>query len=613
VITIQVGQCGNQVGGRFWDLVLREHAHVSKVALFDAALSSFFRNVDSRHADPPDIPAGDGRGPIRTLRARSILVDMEQGVVNSLLSGPLADLFEARQCITDVSGSGNNWSHGHCHYGPMYRDTIEERVRQQAEHCDSLQCFLLVHSLGGGTGSGLGTFFLETLEELYPEDDDVITSPYNATLALRCLINSAHCVLPVSNDALVGICNQISAHDGGRPGGQASLIDLPQDSEPRRAAAAAPLRCPGDGAAPAERPGAAAARPRRDGSRGPGGRRTAHSAPPAKAAEPAAACGSPAGRAAGHQARGPASRSAAPTLGAERPYDRMNSLVAHLLNNLTSSMRFEGSLNLDLNEITMNLVPFPRMHFLLSSMSPLCFGRDPRLVSRGFQQTFADTLTNKHQLMNIDPRGSTYAAMAFLVRGSASIADVNRNVTRVRKQLKMLPYNEDAFKIGLCAVPPRGLPYSVLGLANSCAAHHMFGQSLRSFSRLYSRKAHVHHYTEYMDQGMLDEAFDTVNSLMKEYVRLDVLHQPPARTDAPIAPGGAASLLLAPSAWASREAALQAGGPEALRRFVPQPLISGWNPRDGQIPHAGGRRSRRSAPGQLFSSSGSHGGRFASQ
>lgn len=34
-------------------------------------------------------------------------------------------------------------------------------------------------------------------------------------------------------------------------------------------------------------------------------------------------------------------------------------------------MRFEGSLNVDLNEITMNLVPFPRMHYLVSSLSPL--------------------------------------------------------------------------------------------------------------------------------------------------------------------------------------------------------------------------------------------------
>ena len=42
-------------------------------------------------------------------------------------------------------------------------------------------------------------------------------------------------------------------------------------------------------------------------------------------------------------------------------FDKMNNIIAHMLNNLTCSMRFEGSLNVDLNEITMNLVPFPKM------------------------------------------------------------------------------------------------------------------------------------------------------------------------------------------------------------------------------------------------------------
>ena len=34
--------------------------------------------------------------------------------------------------------------------------------------------------------------------------------------------------------------------------------------------------------------------------------------------------------------------------------------------NLTSSMRFEGPLNVDLNEITTNLVPYPRLHYIVS-------------------------------------------------------------------------------------------------------------------------------------------------------------------------------------------------------------------------------------------------------
>ncbi len=36
-----------------------------------------------------------------------------------------------------------------------------------------------------------------------------------------------------------------------------------------------------------------------------------------------------------------------------------------------SSSRFPGTLNVDLNELSMNLVPFPKLHFLLASQSPM--------------------------------------------------------------------------------------------------------------------------------------------------------------------------------------------------------------------------------------------------
>ena len=46
---------------------------------------------------------------------------------------------------------------------------------------------------------------------------------------------------------------------------------------------------------------------------------------------------------------------------------------------------------------------------------------------------------------------------------------------------------------------------------------------VKDFSRLYNRKAHVHHYTEYMEKGEFDEAFETVNALIKDYIHLDML------------------------------------------------------------------------------------------
>ena len=54
---------------------------------------------------------------------------------------------------------------------------------------------------------------------------------------------------------------------------------------------------------------------------------------------------------------------------AANPFDSMNDLVARLFCDLTAPMRFSGQLNVDLNEITTNLVPFPRLQFLMSSLS----------------------------------------------------------------------------------------------------------------------------------------------------------------------------------------------------------------------------------------------------
>lgn len=43
------------------------------------------------------------------LNPQAVLVDMEEGVVNEILQGPLREVFDSGQLLTDVSGSGNNW------------------------------------------------------------------------------------------------------------------------------------------------------------------------------------------------------------------------------------------------------------------------------------------------------------------------------------------------------------------------------------------------------------------------------------------------------------------------------------------------------------------------
>ena len=146
-IVVQVGQCGSQIGCRFWDLALREHASLmsptnAKKCIYDASLSAFFRNVDETKSTSLPYPS-----PLRTLKARAVLVDMEEGVLRSILASPLRDLFDGEQFIRDVSGAGNNWAVGNRFYGGKYRNVLSEEIRRQAEQCDSLQSFMLIHSM----------------------------------------------------------------------------------------------------------------------------------------------------------------------------------------------------------------------------------------------------------------------------------------------------------------------------------------------------------------------------------------------------------------------------------------------------------------------------------
>jgi tubulin beta len=81
----------------------------------------------------------------------------------------------------------------------------------------------MMHSLGGGTGSGLGSLILEKLSEDYSDkicfnfsvfpgsanggNSDVVVEPYNTVLGLNSLVESSDAVFSVENSALYKICS----------------------------------------------------------------------------------------------------------------------------------------------------------------------------------------------------------------------------------------------------------------------------------------------------------------------------------------------------------------------------------------------------------------------
>ena len=121
--------------------------------------------------------------------------------------------------LLDTQGAGNNWATGYLTRGASKIDVIFDAIRKEAERCDCLQGFQIFHSLGGGTGSGLGTLTLGLLREEFPDRmlcnvsvfpspkvSDVVVEPYNSILALDQLIEWSDEVFCMDNEALYNIC-----------------------------------------------------------------------------------------------------------------------------------------------------------------------------------------------------------------------------------------------------------------------------------------------------------------------------------------------------------------------------------------------------------------------
>lgn len=117
-------------------------------------------------------------------------------------------------------GAGNNWASGY-YQASQVHDTLMDMIEREAEGSDSLEGFVLCHSIAGGTGSGMGSYLLEQLNDHFPKKliqtysvfpnqsdshtSDVVVQPYNSILTLKRLTINADAVVVLDNTALNAI------------------------------------------------------------------------------------------------------------------------------------------------------------------------------------------------------------------------------------------------------------------------------------------------------------------------------------------------------------------------------------------------------------------------
>nr|CDS34225.1 tubulin alphab,neural alfa2 tubulin,alpha tubulin a1 [Hymenolepis microstoma] len=434
IISLHVGQGGIQMGNACWELYCLEHGirpdgqtpDAGVIGSFEDSFSTFFSETGAGRYVP-----------------RALMIDLEPTVVDEIRTGAYRQLFHPSQLISGKEDAANNYARGYYTIGKGIIDLILDRIRKLTDSCEGLQGFLVFHSFGGGTGSGLTSLLMEKLSLWYgkkaklefaiypaPQISTAVVEPYNSILCTHTTLEHSDCSFMVDNEAIYDICRR--------------------------------------------------------------------------------------------------------NLDIDRPtYTNLNRLVAQVVSSITASLRFDGALNVDLNEFQTNLVPYPRIHFPLVSYAPIIS------ADKAYhEQLTATEITNAcfeptNQMVKCDPRCGKYMACCLLYRGDVIPRDANAAIAfiKAKRTVRFVDWCPTGFKIGINFQPPTSVPggdlakfqRAVCMLSNTTAIAKPLTRLDRKFHLMYAKRAFVHWFVgEGMEEGEFAEAEENVSALLRDYEEVGI-------------------------------------------------------------------------------------------
>ncbi|XP_074079946.1 tubulin gamma-1 chain-like isoform X2 [Macrotis lagotis] len=471
IITLQLGQCGNQIGFEFWKQLCAEHGISPEGIVEEFATEGtdrkdvFFYQVlfqmhehrklgtqwAERHERGKTV--SDQRKQSACLLGRqeaddehyiprAVLLDLEPRVIHSILNSPYAKLYNPENIYLSEhgGGAGNNWASGFSQ-GEKIHEDIFDIIDREADGSDSLEGFVLCHSIAGGTGSGLGSYLLERLNDRYPkklvqtysvfpnqdEMSDVVVQPYNSLLTLKRLTQNADCVVVLDNTAL--------------------------------------------------------------------------------------------------------NRIATDRLHIQNPsFSQINQLVSTIMSASTTTLRYPGYMNNDLIGLIASLIPTPRLHFLMTGYTPLTTDQSVASVRK---TTVLDVMRRLLQPKNVmvstgrdRQTNHCYIAILNIIQGEVDPTQVHKSLQRIRerKLANFIPWGPASIQVALSRKSPY-LPsahrVSGLMMANHTSISSLFESTCHQYDKLRKREAFLEQFRkedifkENFDE--LDTSREIVQQLIDEY------------------------------------------------------------------------------------------------
>merc|ERR1712048_261810 len=206
----------------------------------------------------------------------------------------------------------------------------------------------------------------------------------------------------------------------------------------------------------------------------------------------------------------------------KRPsYDTLNRLIAKAVSSMTASLRFEGELNVDLNEFQTNLVPFPRLHFMITAMAPITTRKKKETTNNEIRPITELCFSPGNffaKIADFDAEEDKYMAVSVNYRGNVKAKEANATVQwlKTNKKVCFVEWCPTGFKVGLNDEPPAVLEAddlapaerNVVMIGNNTSISRVFSERIsKKYDLMYSQRAFVHWYVgEGMEEGEFAEA-----------------------------------------------------------------------------------------------------------